>query len=105
MAVLENARVICCTLNMTGSSKFKNLQSKIEYLIIDEACQSIELETLIALNLNPERVILVGDEKQLPATVLSVNNKQTKYSRSLFERLVESGFQKSILYVQYRMHP
>ena len=59
----------------------------------------MELETLIALNLNPKKVIMVGDEKQLPATVFSVNKDDTKYDRSLFERLVESGVEKTVLTV------
>ena len=76
---------------MLGSSKFDSTNTegaRVEYLIVDEACQSNELESLIALGVLPARVILVGDEKQLPATVMSKNHEETKYSRSLFERLM-----------------
>jgi senataxin len=52
---------------MAGSSKLDELN--FDYLIVDEACQSIELETLIPLQYNPKKVILVGDEKQLPPFV------------------------------------
>ena len=55
---------------MTGSRKFEEINN-VDYLIVDEACQSNELETLVALQLNPKRVILVGDNKQLPATVIT----------------------------------
>jgi len=54
---------------MTGGKRFEGLE--IDYLIVDEACQANELELLIALQLNPNKVILVGDQKQLPPTVHS----------------------------------
>lgn len=89
---------------MTGNTnKFGDL--KFDYLIVDEACQSTELETLIALQLNPEKVILVGDEKQLPPTVMSKDSQKTLYSRSLFERLLHCSVDKIMLREQYRMHP
>ena len=50
-------------MNMAGNSKMIALKDSIDYLIIDEACQSTELEVLIPLALNPKRTILVGDEK------------------------------------------
>lgn len=46
---------------MTGNKKFEKLE--FDYLIVDEACQSNELETLIALQLNPSKIVLVGDNK------------------------------------------
>ena len=33
----------------------------IDYLIVDEACQSVELNNLIPFEHNPKKVILVGD--------------------------------------------
>lgn len=103
-----DAKIISSTLSMVGSSKFEVFEAndiKLDYLIVDEACQSNELETLIAMKLKPERVILVGDNNQLPATVISKNHETTKYSRSLFERLLECELDKTMLKVQYRMHP
>lgn len=78
---------------------------QFEYLIIDEACQSTEPSTLIPFSLAPKRVILVGDQKQLPATTFSGNSEKTGYCRSLFERLLDSGFDKTMLTIQFRMHP
>lgn len=51
------------------------------------------------------KVILVGDHKQLPATTFSPNASLTKFSRSLFERLIDAGMPKHMLEVQYRMYP
>jgi len=47
-------------------------------------------------------VLLVGDHKQLPATVLSVQCQEKGYSRSLFQRLKELGWNSRLLDTQYR---
>ena len=60
---------------------------------------------MIPFQLAPRRVILVGDQKQLPATTFSGNSNETGYCRSLFERLLDSGFDKLMLTIQFRMHP
>ncbi|MBK8156666.1 MAG: hypothetical protein IPK55_12040 [Streptococcus sp.] len=43
-------------------------------MIIDEACQAVELASLIPFGHNPDRVILVGDQNQLPATTFAPNS-------------------------------
>jgi superfamily I DNA and/or RNA helicase len=58
--MLHNARIILTTLSMSGVSIFKKMP-KPDFLIIDEACQSIEPETLIPFEFDPKRVILIGD--------------------------------------------
>ena len=97
--------IIGCTLNMNGSQKMLKLGNTIDYLIVDEACQSTEVEMLIPLQLCPKRTILVGDQKQLPPTTISVDSEASKFSRSLFERLLDAGIDKQMLIIQYRMHP
>ena len=47
---------------MAGSAKLDTFKNSFEYLIVDEACQSTELQTLIPFRLAPKRVILVGDQ-------------------------------------------
>ena len=59
--IISEAKIICCTLSMAGSSKMEGFVNQFEYLIIDEACQSTEPSTLIPFGLAPKRVILVGD--------------------------------------------
>ena len=104
-AIISEASIICCTLSMAGSNKLEAFKDRFEYLIIDEACQSTEPSTLIPFQHCPKRVILVGDQKQLPATTFSGNSEQTQYCRSLFERLLDAGFDKTMLTIQFRMHP
>jgi len=64
-------------------------EGDFEFLIVDEACQSVELSCLIPFMHEPRKIILVGDHKQLPATVFSENANRTGYSRSLFERFLD----------------
>ena len=97
--------VICTTLSMAGIERLEISRGTIDYLIVDEACQATEPSCLIPFNLDPKRVILVGDQNQLPATTYSDNALETKYARSLFERLLLAGYERSMLTIQYRMHP
>ena len=82
---------------MAGIERLEIMRGHVDYLIVDEACQAIEQSCLIPFNLNPKRVILVGDQNQLPATTYSDNARETNFARSLFERLLLSGYQKTML--------
>ncbi|XP_019172078.1 PREDICTED: uncharacterized protein LOC109167512 [Ipomoea nil] len=93
----------------TASSSFKLHTERItpiEVLVIDEAAQLKECESTIPLQLPGLcHVILIGDEKQLPAMVQSKICEKADFGRSLFERLVKLGHKKHLLNIQYRMHP
>eukprot|EP00392_Amoebophrya_sp_AT5.2_P017276 g17607.t1 len=76
-------------------------------LLVDEAAQSTELATLVPLQHGPHRVVLIGDNNQLPAVVLSARAKQNYGADvSLFERLMSNRDLPIILQldVQRRMH-
>lgn len=68
---LKNATLVFCT----ASSSIKMLTRKmtpVEFLLIDEAAQLKECESTIPLQMNGLRhVVLIGDERQLPAMVQS----------------------------------
>ncbi|KAI4357269.1 hypothetical protein L6164_001230 [Bauhinia variegata] len=75
-------------------------------LVIDEAAQLKECESVIPLLLQGvNHAILVGDDRQLPATVESNVSSDAGFGRSLFERLSTLGHSKHLLNIQYRMHP
>lgn len=61
-SIIKDANIVCCTLSMAGSNKLDPFLNQIEYLIVDEACQSTEPSTLIPFRLQPKKVILVGDQ-------------------------------------------
>ncbi|CAM0903212.1 unnamed protein product [Alopecurus aequalis] len=81
-------------------------KSNLELLIVDEAAQLKECETLIPLQLPGIRqAVFIGDEYQLPALVKSKISDKANFGRSVFERLSMLGYSKHLLNVQYRMHP
>ncbi|XP_072517573.1 probable helicase senataxin isoform X2 [Salminus brasiliensis] len=111
--VLRDAHVICCTLSTSGSSvlesAFRRLgREPFSCVIVDEAGQAKETESLIPLLHRCPALILVGDPEQLTPTVVSQRAKELGYDQSLMARLWKS-LQPSnptvFLSIQYRMHP
>ncbi|KAJ0264867.1 DNA2/NAM7 helicase-like [Hirschfeldia incana] len=102
---LQNAHIIFCTASGASQMSAERTGS-IEMLVVDEAAQLKECESVAALQLQGLRhVVLIGDELQLPAMVQSEVCEKAKFGRSLFERLVLLGQNKHLLDVQYRIHP
>ncbi|SOV24079.1 conserved Plasmodium protein, unknown function [Plasmodium sp. DRC-Itaito] len=101
--MLSDSEIIFSTLSGSASPVIENLE--FEYLIIDEACQCVELSCLIPFRLKVKNIIMVGDPKQLPATTFSSDCRKYGYSRSLFERLLLCNVSSVLLNVQYRMRP
>ncbi|XWS64003.1 hypothetical protein CRYUN_Cryun06bG0149500 [Craigia yunnanensis] len=93
----------------TASSSYELYKVKMKppnVLVIDEAAQLKECESVIPLQLpGIAHSVLIGDECQLPATVLSNVSFEAGFGRSLFQRLSTLGHSKHLLNVQYRMHP
>ncbi|KAJ3118095.1 hypothetical protein HDU96_003863 [Phlyctochytrium bullatum] len=100
---LERAGIIFSTINSSMSRRLGDLG--FDVVIVDEASQALEAETTLILQRNIPSVILVGDPKQLSATVFSDACVRAGYKRSLFERLAKRKFPTDLLSVQYRMHP
>ncbi|KAH0487960.1 MAG: hypothetical protein KVP17_003964 [Porospora cf. gigantea B] len=100
---LQGADILFCTLSGSGNESLIGVD--FEALIIDEAAQAVELSSLIPLRHQISRMILIGDPRQLPATVLSNVAKSRKYDRSLFERLMLNGAEVVMMNMQYRMRP
>tara|TARA_B100001750_G_scaffold242926_1_gene257198 strand:+ start:758 stop:2773 length:2016 start_codon:yes stop_codon:yes gene_type:complete len=101
--VLNRAEVICSTCigvghMILGKKKFSNI-------LIDEATQAIEPATWVPIMRGCRRLVLVGDHRQLPPTVLSRRAEDDGLRLSMFERLIEIGLQPNMLNTQYRMHP
>jgi hypothetical protein len=81
-------QVVASTLNSSDLLK----AYKYDVLITDEAGQASEAELMIPLRGSAKAVVLVGDERQLPPTVMSqaVNNEfHQQRGISPFERLKE----------------
>lgn len=96
---IEGASVICTTNTNASSPYLEGIE--FDLVLIDEAGQSTEPSCLIPIS-KAKKVILVGDHKQLPPTILS--EKAKELSVSLFERMFEK-VRYTLLDTQYRMHP
>lgn len=104
--VLENAesRIVLATTTTIGKSDYRNVN--FDYVILDEAAQMREPDSLHALLLGTKG-ILVGDHKQLPAIVSSPAAKEKGLEISLFERLCDilaNSSRFTLLRYQYRMN-
>ena len=102
--VLNDVHIVMTTLGTAGSRTLEAVD-KFEVVVVDEAAQSVEPATLSALQLGSRHAVLVGDPQQLPATIFNVSGRNSKYDRSLFQRLEEAGQPVYMLNEQYRMHP
>ncbi|KAG9449287.1 hypothetical protein H6P81_009252 [Aristolochia fimbriata] len=98
-----------CSESISGSRFGCSIEDSLfDAVIIDEAAQALEPATLIPLQLLKSygaKCIMVGDPKQLPATVLSSVASKFLYECSMFERLQRAGHPVTMLNEQYRMHP
>ncbi|TIA90934.1 hypothetical protein E3P99_01297 [Wallemia hederae] len=105
-AVMMEADVVCSTLSGAGKGDLAELPVEFETVIIDEAAQAVEVSALIPFKYGCKRPILIGDQHQLPPTVMSTEASKKGYSRSLFVRLMETNRGcVHLLNEQYRMHP
>ncbi|XP_035411095.1 probable helicase senataxin [Cygnus atratus] len=119
--IILESDIICCTLSTSGGNLmeyafWRQGLDPFSCVIVDEAGQSCEVETLIPLIHRCNKLVLVGDPRQLPPTVKSVKAQDYGYDQSLMARLhrhLEEQVQKNVLRslpvvqltVQYRMHP
>ncbi|KAN0003234.1 hypothetical protein ACTFIZ_009409 [Dictyostelium cf. discoideum] len=101
--VLDEADIVATTLSFSGASLLTKMAGGFDIVIIDEAAQAVETSTLIPIQHGCKKVVLVGDPKQLPATIISPLAIKYKYDQSLFQRLQEKN-QPHMLTTQYRMH-
>nr|XP_060613123.1 probable helicase senataxin [Anolis sagrei ordinatus] len=126
-SVILESHVVCCTLSTSGGglleSAFRRLGGDpVSCVIVDEAGQTCEVETLIPLIHGCKKLVLVGDPKQLPPTVKSMKAQDFHFDQALMSRLCRllegprtpeeeepaGGPRRSPvlrLSTQYRMHP
>lgn len=99
--VLQNATVIVTTLMSSATSLLNRMT--FETLIIDEASQTTEPESWIAIG-KAERVILAGDPVQLPPTVKTRRALNLGLQKTLMDTLLDKKYPSHLLDTQYRMN-
>ncbi|ORZ07533.1 P-loop containing nucleoside triphosphate hydrolase protein [Lobosporangium transversale] len=106
-ALLDEASVVFCTINIGISLTFKRRLERLAYIVVDEAAQALEpdVAALMCVDSYFRRLILVGDPKQLRGYCASNRGKREMMDRSLMERLQTYRLcHSTLLDVQYRMH-
>ena len=107
--ILSSADVIVTSSIGAGTELLRNLTAteKLQFttVLLDEASQCMEMATLPPLVLGCQRLILIGDQNQLPPVVLCSENTEKGMGVSLFARLAAAGMKPCLLDEQYRMHP
>jgi regulator of nonsense transcripts 1 len=101
--ILKKAEVICTTCVAAFDKRLKPFN--FSQVLIDEATQATEPETLLPILKKAQHVILVGDHCQLGPVIMCKKAAKAGLNQSLFERLVCLGIRPIRLQVQYRMHP
>ena len=101
--ILNRSQVLCCTCIGSGHELLDG--RRFSRVRIDEATQATEPAALVPLVRGARQIVLIGEHRQLPPTVISQRAENGGLNRSLFERLVEMGIEPLLLRTQYRMHP
>ena len=101
--ILDRCQVLCCTCIGSGHDLLDG--RRFSRVLIDEATQATEPASLVPLVRGSRQIVLIGDHKQLPPTVISKRAEDGGLSKSLFERLIDMGIEPKLLTTQYRMHP
>lgn len=99
--ILQSAQVICGTfVGVQGVAR--NIE-KFDAVVIDEAGQAIE-PAIWSVAHFAQKLVIAGDDLQLPPTVKSMEAEKLGLSKSVLEMATEIGYPKHLLNVQYRMN-
>lgn len=103
--LLAQARVVGTTCAATLFPCLDALAFPV--LLLDECSQMTEPLSLLPIaRFHCERIVLVGDPKQLPPTVGGPEAAHRRgLEQTLFDRLAEQGVPAILLRTQYRCHP
>ncbi|XP_035517753.1 helicase with zinc finger domain 2-like [Morone saxatilis] len=102
---LEQHDIILCTCTQSSTpSLIKTVIAR--QILIDECAMATEPQALIPLVSNkPEKIVLIGDHKQLRPIVKNARVKKLGMAKSLFERYYTMRGKRTVMLdTQYRMH-
>ncbi|CAI2302488.1 unnamed protein product [Caenorhabditis sp. 36 PRJEB53466] len=107
--IYRSTRAIFTTLGTSSIQKLPEYDWNADVMLVDEAAQCTEPATWVPVLTTPQckKLVLVGDQKQLPAVVLSTKAQKDELNVSLMEKLTDefSGSNINILLKeQYRMN-
>ena len=101
---IDKYNIIITTCSTSMDDRLKTF--KFPYVIIDEATQSTEIESLLPIIHGANHITLIGDQNQLRPVTFHPKSSFLGMDISLFERMIKIHPQNLIqLTEQYRMHP
>ncbi|KAJ0044086.1 hypothetical protein NL108_005995, partial [Boleophthalmus pectinirostris] len=102
---LERHDIILCTCTQSSTPGLTRTVSARQ-ILIDECAMATEPQALIPLvSNNPEKIVLIGDHKQLQPIVINDRVRKLGMTKSLFERYYTRLEKRSVMLdTQYRMH-
>ncbi|CAL5992832.1 DNA_helicase [Hexamita inflata] len=105
--IFQESQIIVSTCSTCGDRRFKdkNGYTQFDMCLLDESSQCIEPEQLIPIIHVSQKLVLIGDQKQLGPVIQSQNLTESGFGLSLFQRLLNCKFPFTRLNIQYRMHP
>eukprot|EP00217_Crustomastix_stigmatica_P009043 CAMPEP_0183790104 /NCGR_PEP_ID=MMETSP0803_2-20130417/807_1 /TAXON_ID=195967 /ORGANISM="Crustomastix stigmata, Strain CCMP3273" /LENGTH=1199 /DNA_ID=CAMNT_0026034295 /DNA_START=693 /DNA_END=4289 /DNA_ORIENTATION=- len=111
--LLSQAKVLAMTSTYAALKRDEFLSLKLKYqnVVFEESAQLLEVESFIALTLQStpdtlKRVVLIGDDQQLPPVVKSLPLRMHAFfDQSLFVRLLRLTVPRIILDKQGRARP
>ena len=105
---VASAKVILCTLNTAGSTSLREAtKCTFDLIVLDEASQAPEAEFYITTTFpGVKRIVVVGDPRQLPATVVHQGCRDAGFADSFLSHVQQFQPEKvHLLDTQYRMDP
>ncbi|GLD65959.1 helicase with zinc finger domain 2-like protein [Lates japonicus] len=102
---LERHDIILCTCTQSSTPSLTKTVSARQ-ILIDECGMATEPQALIPLVCNkPEKIVLIGDHKQLRPIVKNEHVRKLGMTKSLFERYYTMHEKRAVMLdTQYRMH-
>nr|XP_046237174.1 helicase with zinc finger domain 2-like isoform X2 [Scatophagus argus]XP_046237183.1 helicase with zinc finger domain 2-like isoform X2 [Scatophagus argus] len=102
---LERHDIILCTCTQSSTPSLTKTVSARQ-ILIDECAMATEPQALIPLVCNkPEKIVLIGDHKQLRPIVKNARVRKLGMAKSLFERYYTMHEDWAVMLdTQYRMH-
>ncbi|XP_049421698.1 helicase with zinc finger domain 2-like isoform X1 [Epinephelus fuscoguttatus] len=102
---LERHDIILCTCTESSTPSLTKTVSARQ-ILIDECAMATEPQALIPLVCNkPEKIVLIGDHKQLRPIVKNERVRKLGMAKSLFERYYTIHKNRAVMLdTQYRMH-
>ncbi len=107
---LDGKRIVACTTTFAAKNRDLIDSCSPNVGIVEEAAEIHESHVLTNLTSKVERLIMIGDHKQLRPKLehypLRVDSgSHIDFDVSLFERLVKAGYEPAQLKIQHRMRP